>query len=193
MCPGEKASTQFEVWACCGCQGGLYFDIIENCSWISVKPTSGYSVGERHKITVTVDTTGLSEGVYTYKIRISSNDGVGFFEVRVNVSENATPPSIHIVKPERGVIYMNDRALMRIGVLTLVIDSVNIEVNATGGRSKLEKVDFYINGKLVATRSSEPYRWLWSEPGFLRCRVKVVACNEYNRTASDEIIVWKLP
>ena len=191
MAPGEKASTEFEVWACCGCQGGLYFDIIENCSWIDVSPTSGYSVGERITITVTVDTTGLSDGLYEYSLRISSNSGVGFFDVRVNVSKDAAVPPIEIEKPKEGWVYINDNEKFKTG-LTVAIGKLTVEVNVSGNESTIEKVNFYLNNKHVSTLTAPPYTWVWSKPGFMLYRLKVEACNKFNKTSSAQMMVLKI-
>lgn len=46
-----------------------------DCSWLSESPTSGtVAAGSSDTITVTIDTTGLSEGTYNAEILIASND-----------------------------------------------------------------------------------------------------------------------
>jgi hypothetical protein len=83
MCEGETDSTTFEVWN--SGTGTLTYSLSETCGWVEVNPTSGSSTGEHDTITVDIDTTGLSEGLHTCDITISSNDGSGTFTVRVNI------------------------------------------------------------------------------------------------------------
>ncbi|HID24949.1 MAG TPA: hypothetical protein EYP23_00570 [Thermoplasmata archaeon] len=101
---GENDSTTFEIWnsGCCA----LSYLLIENCSWITVDPVSGYSIGERDRITVNISTAGLAPGLHTYRILISSNGGDGFFTVTVNVTDISNhPPNPPVVDgPASGCI-----------------------------------------------------------------------------------------
>ena len=56
----------------------------------------------------------------------------------------------------------------------------------------IDKVEFYIDGVLKATVTSEPYSWMWDEktPFSFKHTIKVIAYDEEN-SASDLIEVWK--
>ena len=62
----------------------------ESCGWLDVSPVSGNSTGENDTIEITINTTGLSDGIYNYNIGITSTGGTGFFAVKVTVDD--TPP-----------------------------------------------------------------------------------------------------
>jgi hypothetical protein len=90
---GQINSTTFQIWKEGGCCN-VDFEMRENCSWLTVQPMSGTTVSPEDKktITVTVDTTGLSPGFYSYKIPITTNDcGSGTFTVYFAVVTNPTP------------------------------------------------------------------------------------------------------
>ena len=87
---GETDYTIFEIWRSGGCCE-ISYQIIENCDWIEVNPTSGISHGEHDPINVSIDTTGLDLGVYSYPIMIDSNVNDGIFDVYVNIVDNPNP------------------------------------------------------------------------------------------------------
>jgi len=190
--PGEKATTQFEVWACCGCAGKIVYSVQENCSWVEVNPVSGSSHGEKDTITVSIDTTGLAEGSYTCPIHIHSNNGEGVFTVKVSVANDFKPPSVKIVKPEKGWLYINDEKIYKLGFLTFVIGGLTLEIEAKDDKTKVEKVDIYIGNKLVKTDRIEPFDWHWKKPAFGRFSIKVVAYDSFSQYATDTINLWKL-
>jgi hypothetical protein len=91
MSQGETNSTVFDIWTSGGCCE-LIFNLTWNCAWVSAFPTSGVSNGEHVPITVTVNTTGLSIGLYTCGILITTNDcGEGVFNVTVNIVSTDHP------------------------------------------------------------------------------------------------------
>ncbi|GAF86236.1 unnamed protein product, partial [marine sediment metagenome] len=51
--------------------GTLNWSITEDCSWLTVIPTSGSSTGEADAVILSADITGLSAGYYNYKLAIS--------------------------------------------------------------------------------------------------------------------------
>jgi len=81
---GETRSTTFKIWNLGSEQ--MTYTLSENCEWVSVTPTQGSSSsGKRDIITVTIDTTSLSDGEHNCYININSNIGDGIFIVRVRV------------------------------------------------------------------------------------------------------------
>ena len=94
MAEGETDSTVFEIWN--GGAGTLTYTLTEDCEWVNVSPTSGESKGEHDPIIVSVDTTGLNIGSYTFGIYIESNGGNGTFTVAVTVVGGAAEIEIEI-------------------------------------------------------------------------------------------------
>jgi len=82
---GETRTTSFDI-SNIG-DGTLEYTISESCSWLDVTPLSSSCVnGEHDTISVSVNTSGLSTGVYTYDIQINSNGGLKVFTVSLTVS-----------------------------------------------------------------------------------------------------------
>ncbi len=93
MLAGQTDSTTFEIWNS-GTET-LSYTLSETCTWASIDPASGSSTGEHDVITVTIDTTGLSEGTHMCDISIASNGGSGIFAIEVNIILSDTiPPEI---------------------------------------------------------------------------------------------------
>jgi hypothetical protein len=91
MYEGETNGTIFEIWTSGGCCE-LTFNLTWNASWVTVFPTSGVSNGEHVPITVTVNTTGLDNQLYTCGIMITTNGGGdGVFNVSVNIISYTYP------------------------------------------------------------------------------------------------------
>ena len=65
---GFIGSATFEIWN--SGTGTLDYTLSESASWLSLSPSSGSSTGEKDLITVSVDTTGLSDGSYSESIEI---------------------------------------------------------------------------------------------------------------------------
>jgi hypothetical protein len=83
MLAGQTASSSFQIWN--SGTGTLTYSLSESATWLTISPTSGSSTGEYDTITVNVDTTGLSVGLYTHPISITSDGGSGTFTVDVTV------------------------------------------------------------------------------------------------------------
>jgi hypothetical protein len=91
MFEGETNATVFNIWTSGGCCE-LIFNLTWDCPWITVFPTSGVSNGEQIPITVTIDTTGLDEGLHGCDIQITTNGGGdGVFNVTVNIISYTYP------------------------------------------------------------------------------------------------------
>ena len=57
---------------------------------------------------------------------------------------------------------------------------------------QVQKVEFYIDGDLKVTVTTEPYLWNWTAKALGKHTIKVVAYGFHNDTASKEIEVTKL-
>ncbi len=79
MLPNETASKTFEIWN--DGAGTMSYQIIENCSWLSLDTTMGTSSGQHDTITITANTTGIEPGAYHHQIQINSDGGDDVFDV----------------------------------------------------------------------------------------------------------------
>jgi hypothetical protein len=91
-----------------------------DCSWLSESPTSGtVAAGSSDAITVTIDTTGLTEGTYNAEILIASNDPD---EASVTV-----PVTLQVVAPESPTVTLVTPDSGEQGeTLTVNIDGTNL-------------------------------------------------------------------
>ncbi|HEC94378.1 MAG TPA: DUF1573 domain-containing protein, partial [Thermoplasmatales archaeon] len=182
---GETDSTTFSVWN--SGSGLLEYELLETCEWVTVSPLDGESTGEHDTITVSIDTTGLTEGLYTCDISITSNGGNGIFTVRVTVF-TPHPPSVEIVKPEKNSLYFrNDKLMPFLG--TVIIGPIIVQANATDPDGDVERVEFIVDGEVKHSDSAAPYSWLWNERVFGRRTIRVVAYDNHGLTGEDEINV----
>jgi len=105
-----------------------------------------------------------------------------------------TPPTVQITKPGRGLYIFNKKILPRLIRLTLIIGKITIMVNATDKDSGIEKVEFYINGKLKTTDTTPPYTYEWKRDRirlFHIFIIKVIAYDKDGATDTDKMIVKK--
>lgn len=80
----QTDSTSFDI--CNAGSGLLNYTISESYDWVDVTPLSGsLGEGECDTITVTVDTTDFTPGLYQADINIDSNGGVGTFSVNLYI------------------------------------------------------------------------------------------------------------
>ncbi len=82
---GEQAKRSFEIWNS-GVET-LNYHLSKNpdFDWITLSETDGTSTGEHDKITIDIDTTGVSNGWHTCEISIESNGGNDKFTLNVGV------------------------------------------------------------------------------------------------------------
>jgi parallel beta-helix repeat protein len=72
-----------------GGAGALYWEIIEDCSWLEVLTPTGESSGQFNEVPVSVDITGLEIGSYTCQLLIYSDEAINSPEtVTINLIVN---------------------------------------------------------------------------------------------------------
>ena len=174
MNTGETSSTSFDIWN--SGTGILTYNLSENCSWVTLSTTSGSSTGEHDTITVTVDTTSLSEGAYSCDITIVSNAGTGVFTVTANIDNSADNqlPTVNIVQPERK-IYVGGRGIIYFPRPLIIGGPITIMANASDADGSVTQVGFFIDDKFLANVSSEPYNYVWNERAFGLHVIHVIA------------------
>jgi len=116
------------------------------------------------------------------------------FSIREEGVENQAPV-VEIIKPEKALYIGNIKILPRFFRLTKIFGSYTIEATATDLDSGIEKVEFYINGKLKGTDTIQPYTygWTWEGLGFFKIYfIKVIAYDNEGKTSDDWKIVRKI-
>ncbi|MHC4497899.1 MAG: S8 family serine peptidase [Planctomycetota bacterium] len=75
--PQEKVFSVRNGWA-----GTLLnWQITEDCPWLQVSPTSGISTGDINEVTVTVDSSGLPQGIHVYQLIISDQNAINDYQI----------------------------------------------------------------------------------------------------------------
>ena len=100
-----------------------------------------------------------------------------------NVSFN-----VDIVKPKENYLYIFGREIISLPVTT-IIGGVDVEVRVNRVLRNVTKVEFYIDNKLKFVDEEEPYNWLWNEFAIGSYEIKVVAYDDNENRAQDEIDV----
>jgi hypothetical protein len=113
----------------------------------------------------------------------------------MNFSLQQNSISVDIAKPLQAIYSNNQRVLPWSS--TVIIGPIDIEAAGTDfdygpGQWQVQKVEFYIDGALKATVTTEPYLWSWTAKTSGKHTIKVIAYGFNNDTASKEIGVTKL-
>ena len=58
--------------------------------------------------------------------------------------------------------------------------------------SGISYVSLYLDGNEVANFTAPPYTWTWSEKGFGKHEIKIVASDTFGNVATPEYSVWKI-
>ncbi|MEM0492724.1 MAG: DUF362 domain-containing protein [Candidatus Thermoplasmatota archaeon] len=96
-----------------------------------------------------------------------------------------------IVHPREYNLYVNNRNITRLP-FTFIVGDINIEARVNGVHQDIDRVEFYLNGKIQYVDYTPPYIWVWDKPSLLRrCIVKVTAYYD-NDDISSSMIFWKL-
>lgn len=99
--------------------------------------------------------------------------------------------SVTITKPLENSFYLRNIRLLRLPSTTIVYGPLTITADVTVSNTSVDRVEFYVDGKLKRVDDAAPYSYRWAP---LRCfkhdlMVKAYATN--GMTASDEITVFK--
>lgn len=102
-----------------------------------------------------------------------------------------TPPMITITKPKEGLYLANEK--IRDMGQTIIIGTVDVEVEASSEISGINKVEFYVNGNFRGEDRFYPYRFRnWQERGlFGTYTLRAVAYDNAGNINIDEIQVLR--
>ena len=134
---------------------------------------------------------------YYWKIVAEDNHGAStsgsIWSFTTRETENKAP-HVKIIKPKRALYIFNKSIFPRLFRPAKIIGGITIEVNATDEDSGIEKVEFYINGKLKGNDTTEPYTYNWKRDRlrfFHIFIIKVKAYDNDGKTSVNRRIVRK--
>jgi len=109
---------------------------------------------------------------------------------------DVTPPTVKITSPSQKFLYINiaDIVIMKIPfITTLVIGKIGVSADASDNESGVNRVEFYVDNDLKATRTTAPYNWTWTDRGlFFPYTLKVVAYDNAGNQNFTDLKVWKI-
>ena len=113
------------------------------------------------------------------------------YETIKELAENKSKgnPMVYVEKPG-SYLYVFDNELFPLK-RAIIIGRITIDAEAYD-EDGIDRVEFYIDNKLKATDSTEPYGWTWNEFAVGKHTIKVVAYDNAENIAIDDIEVWKL-
>jgi len=209
---GENETAWFNFSLChlpqensviCGYINNKTGDSINNTriaiEWVDV------SLGNRYQNQTYTDPNGF------YSINVASGElyldirkmGYEYYDpYRHDADENSTlwfnvtleqqTIEVDFLKPLRA-FYKNNKRIIPY-YKTRIIGSIDIEAYTYEdwyGHSRVNKMEFYIDGKLKAVVDSEPFVWTWNEKQIGKHTIKVVAYDFEGNSDSKEIVVYK--
>jgi hypothetical protein len=112
-------------------------------------------------------------------------------------------PKVSIIKP-RNALYIMDREIIPMPV-PVIIGGITVEATASSSIG-IAKVEFYLDGTLKFTDTSEPYSWTWKERAFsmyetevitydstfLMHEIKVIAYDSIGQTSEAQVKLLKI-
>jgi len=110
------------------------------------------------------------------------------------VKDGNLPPEVGIQIPSAKYLYIFGKPVRKTrSGYTVLLGRTTIVADASDD-SKIEKVEFYINGKLMKTVTDEPYNWLWHQFAFGKKTITVQAYDDRGKTvtATLDVIVFML-
>ncbi len=116
-----------------------------------------------------------------------SENGIDY----ITCGEEYAKPAIVITKPIMKRLYFMGKELCRFPA-TIVIGRINIESRINGLSEEVEKVEFYLDGKLKHTDEDEPFTWSWKKPAFFKHSLNAKAYYNDTNFLKSNITVWKL-
>jgi hypothetical protein len=145
-------------------------------------------------IETSYEITGNVEGTYYYRVR-GHNDAYewGDFstieKIVVGGGSDTEPPELEIISPSQNYLYLMNRRIIPF-FTTVIIGDIDIIAEAIDP-SGINRVEFYIDGQLMETISDASFQWKWTENAFLKHNIKVIAVDNYENVAEEEITVSK--
>lgn len=113
-------------------------------------------------VAVTLATPG------THIVEYGSIDRLGNVEATRNLTVliDDAPPQVALTRPTEGTLYLADEPVAQAGML-VVVGPLTVRADATDELSGVDRVEFFVDGELVASDATAPYSFLWesARPG----------------------------
>jgi len=148
----------------------------------------GYIRGDEIEFPITLQPHETFHFYICYYTSIRLKPDTYILETTFNICEDDDIPTVEITKPMKRSLYINNQRV-RSWWITMIIGGIDIEVDAYD-EDGIDKVEFYIDKKLRATDTTEPYTWTWDERAFGSHMIKVKAYDNAGNSNTARIRVW---
>ncbi|MBN2603563.1 MAG: PQQ-binding-like beta-propeller repeat protein [Candidatus Thermoplasmatota archaeon] len=129
-----------------------------------------------------------SGGNYSIGLKITTSEGDNDIYIG-NIYIDDTKPSIKITKPINGIYFNNSK---KFDFFTPVIfGPIQIEFEASDIGYGLDHIEIFISDEKKWNFTEESFVYIWDEPLFGKYAVKVIAYDNSNNKAEDNLEVWK--
>ena len=104
---------------------------------------------------------------------------------------NDQPPKITISTPRKGKIYYEDRIIKNLDSFnTFVFNDIWIYTDINIYDSKIDRVEFYYDGKLEIIKEEIPYVWHLNKNSFGKHKIEVKLYDDQGRNSTDQINIF---
>ena len=129
-----------------------------------------------------------SGGNYSIGLKITTSEGDNDICIG-NIYIDDTKPSIKIMKPDNGIYFNNSKKLDFF--TPVIIGPIQIEFEASDIGYGLDHIELFISDEKKWNFTEESFVYTWDEPLFGKYTLKVIAYDNSNNKAEDNLEVWK--
>jgi len=111
----------------------------------------------------------------------------------IAIGEENAEPGITITQPKQKHLYIMGSEIGYMSLISkaIIFGKINVQADVNGISGDVDRVDFYVNGKLMFADNEEPYEWLWDNRSFFRYELETTVYFEDKSSVSDSVILWK--
>jgi len=139
----NPANQILSIWRGGG-NGLLNWEVIEDCNWLAVNPTSGQSTGEVDDVNVIVDISGLTGGTYNCQLTVDAGGAVN--------SPQVVDVNLYLVE----VVYVPSEFPTIQDAIDYVVMDGSIVIVEPGIYTGAGNRDIDLSGKSITVRSTDP-------------------------------------
>ena len=147
----------------------------------------GYIRGDEIEFPITVQPHETFHFYICYYTDIRLKPDTYILETTFNICEDDDIPTVEITKPLEKSLYIRNHRICP-WWFTMIIGGIDVNVDASD-EVGMDRVEFYINKKLKATDTTEPYTWMWDERAFGSRMIEVKAYDNAGNSNTAKIRV----
>jgi hypothetical protein len=112
------------------------------------------------------------------------------FVFAAEVHEDTIEPYLHIKSPKNGYLYILDKSIIyRPLAQTTIFGKITIKLEVFDNESGINRVEIFIDDELKTTIIPPYYEWMWDDRAFSTHTIKVIAYDNVNNSATEELSV----